>query len=240
MESGLYVSLSAQLSLERRIDTVARNVANMNTAGYKADAVKFSTILSKAGSDPVAFASTGDTYISRGAGSVQQTGNALDVAIDGDGWLAMETGNGTGYTRDGRMQMSADGILRTISGNPIMDAGGSLIALDPLGGAPSISKDGTVSQDGAQVAVLGLFEIPEDANLSRVGSSGVLSDKTANPIFEFTDNGFRQGYIEGSNVNPLMEMTKLITITRAFESANSAIQKMETTRQTAIRDLGEA
>ncbi|MTI16943.1 flagellar basal-body rod protein FlgF [Rhodobacteraceae bacterium RKSG542] len=239
MESGLYVSLSAQLSLERRMDTVARNVANMNTAGYRADAVSFSSLVSNAGEHPVSFASMGETFVDRQAGPITHTGNPLDVAIDGDGWLGIVTGNGTGYTRDGRMQLGIDGVLRTVNGNPVTDVGGTPVAVDPQGGPLTITKDGTISQGGQQVAVLGLFQLAKDATLTRAGNSGFLSDKPATAVVEFTNNGFQQGYAEGSNVNPMMEMTSLISISRAFDSANSAIQKMEDAQQKAVRDLGD-
>lgn len=238
MESSLYVSLSGQLALERRLETVARNVANMDTAGYRADAVKFSTEVNRAGLDPVSFASAGQTYINRQAGPIKQTGNPLDVAIAGQGWLGIETGNGVAYTRDGRMQISVDGLLRTVEGNPILDAGGGPIALDPAGGTPNILRDGSVFQNDQRVAVIGLYEIPEGAKLSRMGNSAVVPDQDAQPIFEFTENGLEQGYVEGSNVNAIMEISRMIEITRAFESTNNAMQTAESARQNAIRQLG--
>ncbi|MDD7909029.1 MULTISPECIES: flagellar basal-body rod protein FlgF [Pseudovibrio] len=238
MESSLYVQLSGQLSLERRMETVARNVANMDTAGYRADAVKFNSEINRAGADPVAYASTGDNYINRQGGPIKQTGNPLDVAVAGNGWLGIETGNGPAYTRDGRMQISVDGLLRSVEGNPILDAGGGVIALDPAGGQPEILRDGSVFQNGQRVAVIGLFDIPEGAKLSRLGGSAVVPNQPAQPIFEFTENGLEQGYVEGSNVNPIMEISRLIEISRAFESTNSAMQTAESARQNAIRQLG--
>ncbi|WP_068082103.1 flagellar basal-body rod protein FlgF [Polycladidibacter stylochi] len=238
MESALYVSLSGQVALERRLNTVARNIANMNTAGYRADEVKFESLVTKPGKDPIAFASSGETFISRQAGAIEKTGNALDVAVNGEGWLAMQTGNGVAYTRDGRMSIGVDGVLRTVNGNPILDAGGAQIALDPLGGSPSISRDGTITQGNRRAGVLGLFSIDQDAKLSRVGNSGVVPNKPAKAILDFSENSFEQGYVEGANVNPMLEMTKLIEITRTFESTNSAMREAENMRQRALREMG--
>ncbi|KZL08468.1 Flagellar basal-body rod protein FlgG [Pseudovibrio axinellae] len=237
--SSLYVSLSGQMALERRLETVARNVANMETTGYRADEVKFDSLVKRPGEDPVAFASTGKTYISTQPGEIKQTGNTLDVAIEGEGWLGIQTGNGIAYTRDGRFQVATDGILRSIEGNPILDNGNAPIVLDPLGGSPEISKDGTIYQEGRQVGVLGLFSIPQNAQLSRTGNSGVIPDTLVEPVQDFTENGFAQGFAEGSNINPIAEITKLITITRAFESTNSMMQSVESIRQQTIKKLGE-
>jgi len=118
MQSALYVGLSAQVALEKRLQTIANNVANVNTSGFRTDVVKFETVLSKAGANPVAFSSPGDNIISREAGNITETGNPLDVAVVGQGWIAFAGPNGTVYTRDGRLQIAANGDLQTVSGFP--------------------------------------------------------------------------------------------------------------------------
>ena len=239
MQPALYVGLSAQLALERRMETLARNVANMNTAGYRADEVKFSTYLSSKGRDGVNFASAGETFISRLQGGLDKTGNPLDVALEGDGFLAIRTPAGVVYTRDGRMKMTAQGELQTLSNHPVLDVGGAPMLLDPEAGPPVIARDGMIWQGNQQAGALGLFAIAPDAKLSRQDNSGVVPDRPATPILDFVVNGVRQGYVEGSNVNPIREMTKLIMVTRAFESAASAIDKSEKAIDGAIRSLGE-
>jgi flagellar basal-body rod protein FlgF len=240
MQSGLYVSLSGQVALERRLDAIANNVANMNTAGYRADGVTFSAELVKAGDQQVAFASPGTTFISRAPGALSKTGNPLDLAIEGDGWFAIQTPNGIAYTRDGRMQLTETGALQTVNGFQVLDAGGAPIGLDANGSAPTISADGMITQDGKQVSAIGLFSIPKDANLIRTVNSGVIPDKPPTPILDFTQNGVAQGSIEGSNVNPIMEMTKLIEVTRTFDSISAAMTQSESSLQDAIKTLGGA
>jgi len=239
MQSAIYVGVSSQLVLERRMETLARNVANMNTTGYRAEEVKFSTFLSKQGADRVNFASPGESYISRIQGGLDQTGNPLDVAVEGDGWFAINTPAGTVYTRDGRMKMTAQGELRTLSDHPVLDAGGAPMQLDPEGGAPTIARDGMIWQGNQQVGAIGLFAIDPAAKLQRHENSGVIPDRPATAILDFVNNGVRQGYVEGSNVNPIREMTKLIAVTRAFESAANAIDKGEKAVDGAIRTLAE-
>jgi flagellar basal-body rod protein FlgF len=238
MQSALYVALSAQVALERRLNTVANNVANLNTGGYRAEEVKFETILSQAGAAPVAFASPGETFISRRAGPVSKTDSSLDVAIQGDAWLAMSTPSGTVYTRDGRMNMTETGALQTVGGHPVLDMGGAPIVLDPQAGPPFIGRDGMISQNNNQVGALGLFRIDEKSQLARFGNSGVISSMSATAVQDFTAIGVQQGYAEGANVNPVLEMTKMIMISRTFDNAATTISETESTLMSAIRTLG--
>ena len=240
MQSGLYVSLSGQVALERRLETIANNVANMNTIGYRGDGVSFTAELLKAGDQQVAFASTGNGYISRAAGPLTKTDNQLDLAVQGDGWFAIRTPAGTTYTRDGRMELTENGGLQTLNGYPVLDAGGAPIQLDSSAGPPTVSADGMITQDGKQIAAVGLFSLPDDANLTRTVNSGVISDKPATPVLDFTQNGIIQGSIEGSNINPITEMSKLIEVTRAFDSINSAMTQSESSLQDAIKTLGSS
>ncbi|MCC8940529.1 Flagellar basal-body rod protein FlgG [Bradyrhizobium ivorense] len=239
MQSALYVGLSAQVALEKRLQTIANNVANVNTAAFRTDVVKFETVLSRAGANPVAFSSPGDNIISREAGTVTQTGNPLDVAVAGQGWLAFAGPNGTVYTRDGRLQIAPNGDLQTVTGFPVVDSGGAQITLDPNGGPISIARNGAITQDRAEVGTIGLFTIPADANLERYGNSGVVPDRAATAVTDFTRDGFRQSYVEGSGANPMLELTRLISASRAFDGTNSMVEGTESSLQDAIRTLGE-
>lgn len=240
MQSNLYVSLSGQLALERRLETIATNVANVGTAGYRADAVSFAAVLSRTGTDPVAFASTGKGYITRAAGPVTKTDNPLDVAIQGEGFLAIQTPAGTAYTRDGRFTISPNGELQTLNGYRVLDAGGSVLTIDGSQGTPTISADGMITQGGNQVGALGLFSLDPNANLRRFGNSAVIPDKPATAILDFGTNGVVQGFVEGSNVNPVLEITKLIALQRSFDSITSGTQTSESSLQDAIKSLGSS
>jgi flagellar basal-body rod protein FlgF len=239
MDSSMYVALSAQVALERRLDTIAQNVANLGTVGYRADEVKFDSVLSKAGDQSTAFVSSGDTFISRRPGALTQTDNQLDVAVQGDGWFAINTPSGTVYTRDGRMQMLENGDLRTLNGYAVLDVGRAPLTLDPTAGPPNIARDGMITQNGQQVGAIGLFRIDPATKLNRFENSGVIPQGTASEILDFTNNGVVQGFVEEANVNPISEISKLIMVTRAFEAASSTIDTSDTTARDAIKTLGE-
>lgn len=239
MQPSLYVSLSGQMALMRRLETLAHNVANVTTAGFRAEEIKFDALLSQRTESPTAFVSGGSTYISRQTGQVVRTENPLDVAVTGDAWLAFQGPDGPVYTRDGRMTMTPEGELRTLNGHPVLDVGGAPIQLNPNGGTPAIASDGTITQGQQQMGALGLFTIPEQANLVRFGNSGVLPDVAAEPALDFTRVGVLQGFMEQANVNPVSEISRLIQIQRSFDSISNAMTKSEDTLSSAVRTLGE-
>ena len=239
MQTGLYVALSAQLSLQRRLDTIANNVANSSTAGFRAEEVKFSSLLSQTAREPVAFASTGESFLSRKSGEVVRTDGPLDVAVGGDAWLAVESpGSGRVYTRDGRMQMTETGELRTLTGGAVLDVGGAPIQLDATAGAPVIAHDGTITQGGRQVGAIGLFSIDPQAKLTRADNAGVIPDRPAQPVIDFAKTGMHQGYIERANVDPVMEITRLISVSRAFDAITNSLNESETSLRDALKTLG--
>jgi len=238
MQGNLYVGVSAQVSLQRRLETIAHNVANASTAGFRAEEARFETLLSRAGTDPVAFAVTGPTFLSRRSGELVRTENQFDVAVEGDAWLSIQTPAGQVYTRDGRMKLAPTGELQSLNGYPILDAGGAAMLLDPNAGPPRIARDGTVTQGNRQVGAIGLFNIDKAAKLTRYENSGVIPDRPATPVLDFTRAGMQQGFIENSNVNAVMEMTRLINITRAFEMVSASLAASETSLQDAIKALG--
>jgi flagellar basal-body rod protein FlgF len=238
MQSGLYVALSAQVALQKRMETLANNVANANTVGFRGEHTKFESVLSDAASESVAFASSGDTYIKRDAGPLIRTDDPLDIAVRGDAWLAIQTPSGTVYTRDGRMQITAQGDLQSIDGYPILDVGGAPISVDPNGGPLEIAPDGMITQKNQQLSAVGLFMIDDKAKLTRFENSGVIPDTPASPALDFSRVGVAQGYVEGANVNPMLEMSQLILVSRSFEAVSNSINQSEGSLDEAIKALG--
>jgi len=212
----------------------------MNTVGFRASEVKFEALLDKTGSANVAFSSTGTDYISRRNGGMVKTDNPFDVAVQGEGWFAIRTAAGTAYTRDGRLNLSETGTLQDINGNPVLDAGATPIVIDPTAGSPMIASDGMITQGGNQVGAIGLFRIDPQAKLTRSSAGGLIPDRPATPVLDFTTNGVAQGFVENSNVNPVMEMTKLIMVSHAFDSVSNMISSSESSLQDAIKTLGGA
>ncbi|MGI9385789.1 MAG: flagellar basal-body rod protein FlgF [Methyloligellaceae bacterium] len=238
MDTSLYVGLSGQIALQRRLDTIAGNVANAGTVGFRSEQVKFETLLNREEFEPITFASRGEIFTSTKSGEMVRTDNPLDVALTGNAWLAIDTSAGAVYTRDGRMQIDESGALQTLNGYAVLDVGGAPIQLNPNGGPLLIASDGMITQNGNQGGALGLFQIRDGAKLTRFDNSGVIPDTPAEPVLEFSRSGVAQGYVERSNVNPVLEMTRLIEVTRAFQAMSKAVEDTDGTFREAIRTLG--
>lgn len=241
MQSGIYVSLSSQMALERRLTTVADNMANVNTVGFRSTDVKFDEMLSRTGNElnaKVAFVSQGNDYLSTKSGELHETGNVLDFAIKGDAWFAIDTPVGQVLTRDGRFTMTDTGELVSTRGYPVLDAGGAPIQLNRAGGPPEVGASGQIMQDGRQVATLGVFIADVRNGFLRFENSGVTTVDNPQPVVDNPEISILQGYVENSNVNGIGEMTQLIQINRAFEAISALISSSENTMSEAIKVLG--
>ncbi|MFN7010742.1 MAG: flagellar basal-body rod protein FlgF [Allorhizobium sp.] len=241
MQSGLYVSLSSQVALERRLTTIADNMANLNTVGFRATEVKFDEVLSKTQNDinaKIAFVNQGNDYLSTKNGELSQTGNTLDFAIKGDAWFAIDTPVGQVLTRDGRFTIKQTGELVSVRGYPVLDAGGAPIQLNRAGGPPTVGADGKVIQDDRQVATIGLFTADITKGFVRFENSGVSMVDEPQPVVDNPEVSVMQGYLENSNVNGIGEMTQLIQVNRAFESISSLMRDSESSLSSAIKVLG--
>jgi flagellar basal-body rod protein FlgF len=236
MEQGLFVSLSAQISRIERLETIASNLANSQTVGFRGTEIKFEEVLDEA-TGQTSFASDGVEYLDGSSGALEQTGNPLDFAIRGDAWFGVQTSAGFAVTRDGRFKMSPIGELLTLSGNPVLDPGGAPIALNPAGGPPELGSDGFIRQGGRQVGALGLFSYTATPNFSRYGDSGILVEGDPEPLVDNGDVGIIQGHVENSNVNSLHEIVSLIDVQRTFEQAASIMKTSEDSLQQLIRAL---
>lgn len=241
MQSGIYVSLSSQIALERRLTTIADNMANLNTVGFRATEVKFDEVLSKTHNDlnaKIAFVNQGNDYLSTRSGAFDRTGSPLDFAIKGEAWFGIDTPAGQVLTRDGRFTIEETGALVSSRGYPVLDAGGAPIQLNRAGGPPVVGADGVIMQDGVQVATLGLFTADISEGYLRYENSGVIPTDQPQPVVDRTDIGVAQGYVEQSNVNGISQMTQLIQVNRAFESISSLMRDSESSLQQAIKTLG--
>lgn len=238
MSADLQVVVSAQIAMQQRMETVAHNVANINTAGFRAEGIKFETVLSSQTGGSLDLASTGETYITRRSGPIAQTGNPLDVAIDGEGWFAFQTPEGRVYSRDGRFHLDDAGQLLTVNDYAVLDPGGAPIVVDPAGGPLTISEGGLISQDGGEIGGVGVFLIPEDAALRRYDNAAVVTDADVGPVVDSTASAVRQGYVEGSNVNPVLEITRMIDVSRAYDSAVAAMDNSDDVVKSTIQALG--
>ncbi|RVD59924.1 flagellar basal-body rod protein FlgF [Mesorhizobium sp. M2D.F.Ca.ET.185.01.1.1] len=238
MQDSLYVALSSQIALERRLDTIADNVANASTIGFRATGVKFEDVVSGTGPKSVSFASSGKTYLSGAHGALTETGNPFDFAVQGDAWFAIDTPAGTVMTRDGRFSMNENGELMSIEGYPVLDGGGAPIQLDPRNGPPKAGADGSLRQNDQLVGAIGLYNFDPGDNFVRYGNSGIVPARTPEPVTDRSDVGIAQGFLEESNVNPVLEMTRLIQVQRAFENTAALMRQTDSSTDDAIKTLG--
>jgi len=238
MDSALYVALSSQIALERRLTTIADNVANAGTVGFRATEVKFDQLISRSQGADVSYVSSGEDYLSTASGGLKKTGNDFDFAVQGEAWFAINTPAGQTLTRDGRFTMTQTGDLVTIMGYPVLDAGGAPIRLDPTAGPPEAGRDGALRQDGKLVGAIGLFKADLSQGYARFENAGIIPAQAAQPVVDRNDVGVMQGYVEESNVNPVAEMTRLIMVQRAFDNAAAATARTEGSLNQAVKVLG--
>jgi len=247
MDNGTYVSLSLATAMRNALDVTANNIANASTAGYKGEHVVFEALLqdnTALGDDQAAFVSDTGSYIDTRPGALSQTGNPLDVALNGDGWFGYQTGDGrTAYGRDGRFALSPDGNLVTLNGARVLDPGGAPIALPPdVGGEVTISQDGTISTlAGGVIGRVGLFDLPDAQGYERIGAGMFVPPEgaadTARPAGDATR--VVQGAIEASNVQPVVEMTRLMAIQQAYERALKLVSSEDDLTRDMLRRIGD-
>jgi flagellar basal-body rod protein FlgF/flagellar basal-body rod protein FlgG len=241
MDSGYYAACTALASRTQALDTIANNLANANTAGYRAQHNVFSSVLAAAGSSngtPLNHAINNygllsGTTLDLGQGAMQKTGNDLDVAIQGPGFFTVQTANGPMYTRDGSFQLSNKGQLVTAAGDPIMGDKGTITMLP---GTVTISPDGTISSNGAVAGKLKLVQFPAGTPLTSAGETYYSAPPKTETAA--TDSTVQQGMLESSNVNPVSGMVELITAQRSAEMMQRALSMFNSEMdKTASQDL---
>lgn len=241
MDNALMLGLQAQRVLQRRMEVVANNLANVATSGFKADGLvldEAEATEAHAADAPADIRFARDAALMRDMrqGPISMTGNALDVAIEGDGFFTIEGPNGPLYTRDGAFALAGDGRLVTGDGRAVLSSGGAPIVLDPQGETPSIGRDGVIRVAGVEAGRIGVASFAAPGALSKVGDN--LWDAQDQAPGEFS-GVVLQGAIEGSNVRPVVELTRLIEISRAYQSAARIVSDADDLRRRAIETLGQ-
>lgn len=243
MDSTGYLPLAAAAGLQRALDVTANNIANASSPGFRADRLVFESLLTEArpAREPVAYPLMRLSYADTRPGTLSQTGNPLDLAIEGEGVFAYETADGrAAYGRDGRLMLRADGTLVTAAGHAILDDGGAPVQLPEGAGVPQIARDGTLSdQDGALIARIGLYDAPDLSTWERLGDN-LFAPREGAPAPALSEAPvILQGASEASNVNPVQEMVRLIEIQRAFDRAVNLGSNQDELRRTTLSKLGQ-
>ena len=240
MDSGLYAACTALVARTQALDTIANNLANSSTAGFRAERNVFSSVLASKNSEAGAlnnainqFGVLSGTTLDQSQGALQKTGNDLDLAVEGPGYFVVQTSNGPRYTRNGSFQVSSKGQLVTEAGDAVMGQGGVITMLP---GPVSISSDGTISSNGAVSGKLRVVEFPQGTQLSSAG--GNYYSAPANTAKVATGSDVRQGMLESSNVNPVSAMVELVTAQRQAEMMQRALSMFNSEiDKTATQDL---
>jgi len=239
MDNSFMVGLSAQQVLRRRMDTTANNLANMTTAGFKVEHVVSRQLSEKpatASDNPtdIAFADAWMLQRDFSTGPLERTGNPLDFALENEGFFVVQTAGGEAFTRDGRFGLDEQGQLITRNGDLVMGDGGP-ITIDPAGGPLSVSREGSISQDGVVLGALSVSTFQTPGGLERIGSNlWRATDEAPQPA---TNARVAGGFIEGSNVNSVLELTEMIEISRAYTSVSKMIAQADELRGTSIDKL---
>jgi len=251
MENALLIGLSRQSALERQIDVIANNIANVNTAGYKSDSTLFETYLNTpahednfVGSDRrVNFVQDRGTYRDMTQGPTQETRNPLDVAIDGSAFLVVQTPQGERYTRDGNLHINNIGQLVTAAGNPILGTSGPIV-FQPTDHDINITPDGAVtvvtgtSNTDSLRGALRLVSFPDAQKMLKEGLNLYAAGEGGTPAPD-TKSTVRQGFIEQSNVNAVSEMSRMMEVSRAYTQIATLMQQQAELQKTAIQSLAD-
>jgi len=251
MENTLLIGLSRQMTLERQMDVVANNVANVNTTGFKADRSLFEEYLrSPAHEDNfaradrrVSFVQDRATFHDFSLGPSEQTKNPLDVAIDGSAFLVVQTPAGERYTRDGGLQINNLGQLVTAGGHPVMGASGPIV-FQPTDKEINIAADGNVTViegTGRIDSVRGKLRLVSFADAQKLVKEGSNLYSAGQDVIAQADttSRVRQGFIEKSNVNSVHEMSRMIEITRAYTQISALLQQQHELHRTAVEKLAD-
>jgi len=243
MDNALYVGLSRQMTLRRELDIVANNIANANTTGFKVEELMVRTEPAKpartaGGSNPVKFVLDDGVARDFGQGALTQTGGDFDLALEGQGFFKVSTAGGERYTRDGRFTMAPDGKLVTQNGQAVLDDGGGEILLDPLKGPVNIARDGTVSQGAERAGKVAVVRPTDLASFRKDGDN--LYRNTTNDTPQAAPNAaIHQGMLEASNVQSITQITKLIEVSRAYESVAKMMDQTSELSRSAVERLGK-
>lgn len=244
MQNAELISLSRQMGLQRQLEVVANNLANINTNGFKASDLLFEDYLMSEASDDVVeggddglhFTNGWSTQLNLGAGSIESTGAPLDVALEGDGFFSVQTPSGERYTRSGSFHLDTSGTLVDVNGNAVLTESGP-VKFGKGETDIAISDDGTISSSAGTKGKLKLSEFEDPQMLAQEGNT-YFSDPegAAAPAASTT---VMQGAVERSNVSGVTEMANMIQVTRAYQSLASMLERQDELRSAAIKTLGE-
>lgn len=237
MDNAGYTSLTRQVGLMREMASVANNIANMSTTGYRREGVIFAEYVRDLGPDApsLSMASGRVREMEFTQGSMTQTNGTFDLAIQGDGFFQIGTPDGERLTRAGNFTRDAAGAVVTPDGYPLLDAGGAPVFAPPDAETIAIAPDGTLSADGTPLGQIGVWRPDDLNNLTREGGVRFAFEGVLEPV---ENSAVLQGFLEGSNVNAVSEITRMIEVQRAYELGQGLLEREDERIRSVLRTLG--
>jgi flagellar basal-body rod protein FlgF len=238
MDNPAYVALSRQTGLDRAMQVVANNIANMSTTGFRREGVIFAEMLQDLPENPGTLAMTAARVrrTDMAQGALRLTGGTLDFALEGPGFFLVETPAGERLTRAGAFARSPEGELVTLDGFSVLDSGGAPVFMPPEAAKLSVAADGTIDADGVPIGQIGIVEAADPAALTREGGQLFVP---AGELLPAENTRLVQGALEEANVDPVLEMTRMIEIQRAYELGQGFLDREDDRIRTVIRSLGQ-
>ena len=242
MENPAYVVLSQQMALSKQMDVIANNLANVNTPAYRGQTLLFNEFLGKAtnpgitgNGSKIAFVGLGGTMPDIRPGPIEPTSNPLDFAIQGKGYFVVSTPDGLRYTRAGHFQINGQGQLVNGDGYQVVDPQGRPLSVPAGANNIEVTASGALSSDKGPIGNMQIVKFDNDVTMQKIGTNLYQSDAPAQAVDATTS--VKQGMIEGSNVQPIVEVTKMIQVQRAYEAANMMIMNEHDRDVQAIQTL---
>jgi flagellar basal body rod protein FlgG len=235
MSDGIYVAASGAVAQLRTLEVVANNLAHSATPGYKQDEVNFREVLASSSANPASddlrYVQVGETRVRREQGELQPTGNSLDLALTGNAFLKVQTNDGERLTRNARLTLGPDGVVRNSTGHVVLTDAGKPLSL-PRGETVEFATDGQVrTASGIEVARLAVQGVAPETPLRKAGE-GLFFPANAAPLDGSAE--VLQGFIEGSNANPVRSMVHLVDVERNFAALQQVIQTYNDVERSAV------
>jgi flagellar basal-body rod protein FlgF len=222
------LAASRLVAQQRAMDVTANNIANANTPGFRTERVQFSDWVDPQtntapvpGTRSITYTQDRATYRESQPGTLSHTGNPYDVALSGDGYFTVNTKNGPRLTRDGRLGPMPDGTLADSSGNPVLDTTGKPIQVASTDTQITIAGDGSISSQNGPLGKIGVVQPVDPMKMRAEGATNFISDGPTTPV---AAPGVVQGAVEGSNVQPVLEVTRMMDIQRQFQFVTQLVQ----------------
>lgn len=235
MQNAAYTTITRQTGLLQEMQSIANNIANAATTGFRQENIGFSEYVKKVdGAASMSMALANFDYSSALQGALTRTGGQLDFAIEGDGYFLIQTPIGERLTRAGNFATNAQGDLVTKDGYPVLDAGGAPVFVPPDATDLSVSGDGTLSSNGRPLAQLGIVQPAEGGELFREDGVAFRSETGVEPA---QNAQVVQGFLENSNVDSVGQIARMIAVQRAYEMGQSFSEAEHERTRTALKTL---